>query len=594
MSVFSIPPKATFTGYTLGPQLAKWMESWLVFGPGDVRGRPYRLDVEKRAVLFRLYEIQPPGAVTPEGRSVEGRRRFKRGAVSVRKGWAKTELAAAIAGCELHPDAPVRFSHWAEEGEESAWTYLDEKGHERPYVYRAGEPVGVGVSDPYVPMVAYTEEQSEELAYGALLVMLGEGPLAEDFDLGLERIIVLGDHGQAAGKAVALATAPDSRDGARTTFQLFDETHRLVLPRLVEAHQTMQANIPKRRAADAWSLEVTTSYEPGEGSVAEGTMEYARKVRDGKVKDSRLFFYHRQASDSHDLSTAEGMRAAVIEASGPAAEWTDVDAIVELANDPQTDRRYWERVWLNRPVQQSGQAFDVVRWDELALPPVDEEGVLWVPDRGAQVVLGFDGAKRDLADASLRPKDATGIVGTDLATGRQFVVASWEEDDYYDGWEAEVDAAMDEAFARWDVLRLYPDPPYWEDPVARWVGKYGQARIDRKRVQRVVPWQTNRPRPMAYAVRAYVGAQRSGAVTHNGDPRLRDHLGNARRQFLNLWAEPEEGQQGERLYLIRKERPDSPFKIDLAMAGCLSWEAFRDVVAAGAVARKRSRVPRTF
>jgi hypothetical protein len=42
------------------------------------------------------------------------------------------------------------------------------------------------------------------------------------------------------------------------------------------------------------------------------------------------------------------------------------------------------------------------------------------------------------------------------------------------------------------------------------------------------------------------------------------------------------------MWLIAKDRPDSPRKIDLAMAGCLSWEARGDAVAAGAL-RKRSR-----
>jgi hypothetical protein len=45
------------------------------------------------------------------------------------------------------------------------------------------------VTDPYIPLVAYTEEQSDELAYGALRVILDESPLRDDFDIGLERIM---------------------------------------------------------------------------------------------------------------------------------------------------------------------------------------------------------------------------------------------------------------------------------------------------------------------------------------------------------------------------------------------------------------------
>jgi hypothetical protein len=227
-----VPALATYRDApSLGPQVSSWLETFLVHGPGDVRGREYRLDDEKKKFLFGCYSLRPD----------DGRRRFKRAAASVRKGWAKTELAAAITAGELHPLAPVRFSHWAQQDEYVEYTI---NGVTWTYNYRAGEPVGKGVSDPYVPMVAYTEEQSEELAYGALCVMLNEGPLMLDFDVGLDRVLVLDEQGAARGKAVALATSPDSRDGARTTFQVFDETHRLVLPRLKAAHQTMMANLP--------------------------------------------------------------------------------------------------------------------------------------------------------------------------------------------------------------------------------------------------------------------------------------------------------------------------------------------------------------
>src|SRR5690606_12616509 len=312
---------------TLGPQVCDWIETFLIHGPGDLRGQPARLDDEKRALIYRMYEVYP------QGHPKAGRRRFRRAAISLRKGSAKTELAAWIAAAELHPEAPVRCDGF------DAY----------------GQPVGVGVKDPYIPLVAYTEEQSEDLCYGTLYVVLSEGPLADDFDIGLERIM----RKNGDGKAVALAGAPDARDGARTTFQVFDETHRFTIPRLKKAHRTMLANLPKRRLAEPWSLEVTTAPAPGEGSVAEETMEYAKAVAEGRVKDSRLFFFHRQAADHHDLPTPEGIRAAVIEASGPVAEWSDIDGIVEQWMDPTADRAYLERVWLNRPVQASERAFDL-------------------------------------------------------------------------------------------------------------------------------------------------------------------------------------------------------------------------------------------
>jgi phage terminase large subunit-like protein len=508
---------------SLGGQICDFIEEYLVFGPGDLRGEPARLDDEKRALIWRMYEV------FPQGQPQAGRRRFKRVAISLRKGTAKTELAAWLAAVELHPDGPVRCDGFD----------------------AAGQPVGVGVTDPYIPMVAYTEEQSDELAYGALRVILEYSPLAGDFDIGLERIIRIGGD----GKAVSLASAPEARDGARTTFQIFDETHRMNTPRLKAAHRTMLANIPKRRLADAWSLEITTAPAPGEGSVAEDTMNYARQVAGGAISDSRLFFFHRQASDDHDLATPEGVRAAVVEASGPAAAWSDVDGICEQWRDPTSDKTFLERVWLNRLVRASERAFDVEQWRTLADPD-------YTPQPGSLITLGFDGA---------RWHDSTALVATEIATGFQWLVRLWEQPENIELWEVpagEVSAAVDEALSTYQVWRMYCDPPYWETQVAEWAGKYGD--------KRVVEWWTNRQKQMAYAIKGFNTAVTSGDLLHDGHPHLSRHVGNAVRRYLNLRDE-----NGQPLWTIYKERPDSPHKIDAAMAAILSWEARSDALAAG-------------
>ena len=243
---------------TLGVQVCAWIEENLVFGPGDLLGEPALLDEEKRGLIYRMYEVYPPKHLQA------GRRRFRRVAISLRKGSAKTELAAWLAAAELHPYGPVRADGFDADG----------------------QPVGVGVTDPYIPMVAVTEDQSDELAYGALREILLRSAVADDFDIGIERIMRIGGD----GKAVSLATSPDARDGARTTFQVFDETGRMKRDALKAAHRTMLANLPKRRAADPWALEISTSPAPGEGSVAEDTMDYARQVAGGAIADSKLFF----------------------------------------------------------------------------------------------------------------------------------------------------------------------------------------------------------------------------------------------------------------------------------------------------------------
>src|SRR5690606_26680658 len=214
----------------------------------------------------------------------------------------------------------------------------------------------------------------------------------------------------------------------------------------------MMNNLAKRKIAEAWALEVTTAFEPGAGSVAEDTHAYARAIKEGRAKDAKLFYFHRQASDEHDLDTAEGARAAVIEASGPAAEWRDIDAIVSLWSDPTTDRKFWERVWCNRPVQSSQRAFNVEAYREL-------KKRVEVP-KGSLITLGFDGAQA---------RDSTAIVATHVATGFQWLVGLWESPPAHDPkaetWrvpEDEVDAALASVFEQYNVWRLYADPPFWQ------------------------------------------------------------------------------------------------------------------------------------
>lgn len=526
MSTLLVPSDDGVVYPTLGPQVVAWMEENLVFGPGDLRGEPLTLDDEQQAFIWKLYEV------FPKGHPQEGRRRFRRCALSLAKGLRKTELGACIAAAELHADAPVRFNGWSGKG------LAD--GH--------------GVTDPFVVLVAYTEEQSDELAYGALKAILEEAPAGREFDIGLERIL----RKRGGGKAVSMAGSPNARDGARTTFQLFDETHWMTSPRLKAAHQTMMANLPKRKIADAWALEITTAPEPGTGSIAESTMDYAQSVAGGDVRDASLFYFHRQASDEHDLETREGARAAVIEASGAAAAWRDIDAIVGLWDDPTTDRAYWERVWCNRLVKASAQAFDVELWKRLERKdsPVRD---------GDLITLGFDGAVFH---------DSTGLVATHVESGFQWVVGVWERPIQVSEWRvpvADVERVVEATFEQYAVWSMYADPPYWQDMVAKWAGSdWGR--------DKVAEWWTNRRKPMTYALEGYVSAMREGLISHSGHQGLTRHLGNARRREI----EHQRDEMNRPFWLIQKERPDSPHKIDLAMAAVLSWEARRDAIEAGA------------
>ncbi|MDD5356517.1 MAG: terminase, partial [Candidatus Omnitrophica bacterium] len=140
--------------------------------------------------------------------------------------------------------------------------------------------------------------------------------------------------------------------------------------------------------------------------------------------------------------------------------------------------------------------------------------------------------------------------------------------------EVEVDAAVHDAFERYDVWRMYADPPYWQGWIAAWAGKYNLN--NKPGDEKIIEWWTNRRKQMSYALEDFDTAIKTGTISHDGDKNLARHIANAFREELTMKDET-----GKRLWLIRKERPDSPNKIDLAMCAVLSWTARKDAVALG-------------
>lgn len=548
MAVLQVPPLAEPFYPSLGKQICDFLEERFVFGPGSLSGQPARLDDEKRALVYRLYEVQP------KGHPLAGMRRFQRGGVELRKGVAKTEFASWICGVELHPEAPVRCDGF------DAY----------------GQPVGRPVRSPVIPMMAVTEEQVSELAFGVLKYMLENCPDGELFDISKERIVRLAPNGTEDGFAVAVSNAPGSRDGARTSFQHFDEPHRLFLPRHRAAHETMLQNMSKRPLEDPWTLYTSTAGQPGQNSIEEDVRAEAEEIGEGKRLDPTLFFFARWAGQEHsDLSTIDLRIAAIADATGPIGEFGpgQYERIAKDYERKGADKAYWERVYLNRWRQGSSQAFNMTKIPDLF---VDDP----IPD-GAFVVAGFDGAKF---------RDATALVITDIATGWQQLLGLWERPENVEEWEVpfdEVDQAITDMMSRFDVWRLACDPPFWYAEVAGWAQRYPD---------RVIEWHTVRKRPMADACQAYSEAVDydvsidTAPIRFANNPWRDDlvrHMGNAGRRELTLVDD-----KGQPLWVMQKQDGRLEDKFDAAMAGCLSWTTCLEARRSGAKPRPKAWVPR--
>ncbi|MBK9181402.1 MAG: terminase [Acidimicrobiales bacterium] len=514
---------------TLGGEVVDWVEAHCVHGPGDVRGQPAVVRRDVARFLWRCYEVHPRALCgRPACRCVErvGRRRYSWAVLSRIKGTAKSEVAAWVVLAELL--APVRFDGWDADG----------------------VPVGRPVTSPYIPVAAVSEDQADDTLWGATVVVAGEGPLADVLDVGLMRII----DPLSGGEAKIVTSSSISRDGGKPSFTAADEGHLWFSRELRDMDGFLRRNLAKRPQAEPWGLSATTMFRPGQGSVAEQDWERAGMSLPAAVRERRavpwLLFDHREAGPDHDTSTDDGLRCAVADAAGD-ADWLDLDRIVE---DYRRDPESGERFWLNRRTVTSDQAVDPQVWASRT-----DAGRV-VADR-EQITLGFDGSKSD---------DQTWLVATTLADGWQWPVGWWAPDGSTDSelrMRGEVRAAVAAAFARWRVVRMYADPPYWADEIAEWRGQWGD--------KTVLPWETYRDKAMAWAVHQWAEAIHTGTLTHSGDGPLAEHVANARRRDTRFLIDGRPG------WTLQKERPGSPRKIDGAVTSVLSWRARTDALSAG-------------
>lgn len=531
---------------TLGPQICDFIESRFVYGPGTLKGEPYVVRDDFRYLLYRLYEHYPEGykeTYGTESRDLSGRRRFQKGIISLPKGSAKTELMAIIALLELHPDAPIRFNGYDDKAE-------------------GGLAPGRSVMSPFIPLLAPTLEQLKDLAYGAAMEIVKDIDDAALFDPNKERIMI---NGEGESKIIPVAASAGRLDGQKPTFQGIDESHRMVEDRHIAAVTTIENNLRKRFADDPWQLSTTTAGDPGEPSMALREFQYGMRIAEGKIKDPTTFFYHRATSDENaKFDTMENRIKALKEASGPeASKFRDLFSVAKEWDDENADHSYLERVWCNRWVQSSTSAFDAKKFRELG-----DESLRIAP--GSTIVLGFDGAISD---------DSTALVATEVETGIQNLVGIWEKPEDATRWQVpvgEVNAVMEDMFEFYDVLKLYADPPYWQESISKWAGRWEK---------RVVEWPTRNETHIYYALRAYDEAINMGEVGHDNNQALIDHIAASGKNLLNRYDD-----EGKQKYRLAKRQRDK--KIDAAMAAVLSWQARLDALAEGAQEEEEKYAPR--
>jgi len=499
---------------SLGFLAIAWIEYFLVHGPGDVEGERVELDDEFAAYILKCYRL-----------NANGTRMVRRAGISRPKGRAKSELAAFLACFEAL--GPARFSHFAVKGERTDWGYE----------YAEGEPVGVPVKRPNVACFA-TELGQSGNTFDAIRYML-DGETCSTalvkhhagIDVGKTRILLPN-----GGEITPETAAAGSKDGGKETFCVFDETHLWLLQELHNLHQTVIRNLFKRKVASGWAMETTTMYAPGEGSVAEGTHDYAKLIAEGRVSKLRLVFDHKQASPKWDVTKRADRLGGLKEVYGPAAAWMDLEAIADSYDDPQTSKAQWERYWFNRPVSIQGTFVSDLAYTECHVARS-------IPAQ-ADVVLAFDGS---------RSEDSTAIMIVEIGEFPHSVVGGlWEKLPGDDTWRVpilEVEDRIRELCTQYRVLEIAADPAWWRRSL-QLLAEEGLPVVE-------FPQSSARMTPATKRLKDSINTR---AVTHDGDPRLTRHVSNA------VLKETSRGMH------LAKPSPTSPLRIDLAVCWVMALD----------------------
>lgn len=517
---------------TLGVGVMIWAELELAQPDGDGAGGPWRWRESQARMVAWWY------AVNDQGKFL-----FRRGQIVLPKGSGKSPIAAALSCTELC--GPVVFGHFDDDA--------------------PGGAVGRPHPSPLVQLAAVSQDQTDN-TMTLVLSMLREGPASRHvpgLDTGITRVLTR------AGKLQPVTASAASREGARLTAAILDETH--LWTKTNGGHRlatTIRRNLGKM---DGRSIETTNTWVAGELSVAEQTSKYANLVAEGQFEqlDESILRWHPQAG-VEDLSDEPTLRAGLKHLYGD-YPWVNIDRIIAEIYDLGTPPAEARRFYLNQVSSEDDAWITQHEWAARS----DPEKV--VADKDV-ITLGFDGSRH----RSRGVTDATALVGCRVRDGHLFPIRVWEQPDNDKEWQVptfEVEAEIRSVFERYTVVGFYADSALWETFVASWEAKYGSKLKVKASREHPIEWRMNRPGVVVQATEKLFSAIVDGEMTHDGSGVLTRHFLNARRRSSRSGIQ------------VAKSSPDSPNKIDCVPASIVAWQARLDALAAGLGATRRPVVP---
>jgi phage terminase large subunit-like protein len=325
-----------------------------------------------------------------------------------------------------------------------------------------------------------------------------------------------------------------TKEGLNPTTVIFDELHAQPDRELFDVFSLAQGS----RGQLANMIAITTagvrSDRTGKDSIAYSLYNYGKRLASGEEKDDTFFMAWWEAPEGADHRDPETWRAANPGFGDLNAE-SDFHSAIKRT--PEAEFRIKR---CNQWVSSVETWLPAGSWDECAgevnLTPDDE------------IVLGFDGSYN--GDASVIVGAVVPKVEGDPV--KVFMVKAWEKDLEHDGPEwrvdiGEVEQTVMDFCQKHNVKEIACDPFRWQRSMEV-LENHGLP---------VVAFPQS-PQRMIRACAGFFDSVAEKRLVHDGDPLLARHIGNTAVKLTP--AGPH----------IKKENPNSPRKIDAAVAAILA------------------------
>lgn len=508
---------------TLGYVAADWMEDNLVVPDGPKIGEPFRLYDEQLNHVLWKYRLDPE-AVEEDGNDA-----FQFGGSMLVRGqkWGKDPLLAALS--LFHAFGPCDFAGFDANG----------------------DPVGRPHPSPWVAIAARNDKQTDN-TWLPLLEMAKNGPLADTPGAEINETFIKLPCGN---PIEPLTTTAWGRLGGRFTYVSITESGILIGGG--ERGGLAFARTLKRSASGMngmWTS-ATNTWDPTEESDAEVTY---------KANDPHVFVDAKLSRKHVDLANDEELRDEIIYLYGDSIKanggHVSEQRIIRDCRNTAYGEAEVRRFFLSEILAGERAAADPERWAALARTDEDLKP-------GTAITLGFDGS---------RSRDATVITACRISDGRLFHQRTWLPSQYKEKRipRLEVDRAVRDLFAAYDVHFMFADPFKWQDYLDVWAGDFPK---------RVVEVPTNEERRMDKIIQRFSDAIDTGELSHDGDETLTRHINNA-ALAKGKAKPPREGADGLVIeYYLKAVKKREGLLIDAYISAMLAYAARGHAIEDGAL-----------